>query len=56
MFGWNRVVLHPSTLHSRIYTEGYIKVVLETDTLLPDNLAFIYLYIFHTLMEFPILL
>ena len=45
MSEWNRVVLHPSTLHSKCI-EGYLKMVLETDTLLPDNLAFLYLHIF----------
>ena len=51
MTGWIRLVLHPSTLHSK-YREGYIKMVLETDTLLPDNLAFIYIYLSHTLVIF----
>ena len=27
-------------------------MVLETDTLLPDNLAFIYIYLSHTLVIF----
>ena len=49
MYEWNRVVLHPSTLHSQ-YIEGYIKVVLETDILLLGNLVFIYLHIFHVLI------
>ena len=40
-------MLHPPTLHSK-YIEVYIKMVLETGTLLPDNLAFIYPHIFPT--------
>ena len=28
------------------YIEGYLKVVLETDTLLPDNLVLKYLHLF----------
>ena len=48
MYVWNRVVLHPSH-HIVKYIEGYIKMVMrETDTLLPDNLAFIYLHFFQT--------
>ena len=50
MTGWIRLVLHPSTLHSK-YRERYIKMVLETDTLLPDDLAFIFLHIFPTSHE-----
>ena len=53
MRGWNRVVLHPSTLHKQSILGGYIKVALEINIMLPDNLVFyIYLSLFDLLMIF----